>query len=390
MDAPGGASPTGAASVRGADAAKEATRGRVALVHEKFTIYAGSEKVVEQIHLMFPDAPIYCSVCDPATLGGALADADVRTSPLQRLYRGGDNYAHLLPLLPWAATHHDLSGYDLVITSHHQFANRVRPDAAATVVSYVHSPARWMWDPAMRAEESGGTLGRAALSLFARTQQRADRRAAQRPQRLVANSHEVANRIARWWGRSADVIAPPVNVDFYRFDPTVAREDFFLLAGRLVPYKRPEVAVAAAAQAGVRLVVAGDGRARAACEAVAGPKTEFIGTVDDATLRDLYRRCRALLYPGREDFGIVPVEAQSCGAPVVAVAAGGALDTVEHGVSGVLYGAGPGEIGRLTTALRSFDDGQFDHGAIAASAARYSPERFRAEFARAVAAEPPG
>ena len=177
-DAPGGASPTAARGVLSTRRSEEASGGRIAIVHEKFTIYAGSEKVVEQMHLLWPDAPIYCSVCDPATLGGALAGADVRTSPLQRLYHGGDNYAHLLPLLPWAASHHDLSGYDLVITSHHQFANRVRPDAAATVVSYVHSPACWMWDPAMRAEETGGMLGRSGLALFARTQQRADRHAA--------------------------------------------------------------------------------------------------------------------------------------------------------------------------------------------------------------------
>jgi glycosyltransferase involved in cell wall biosynthesis len=300
------------------------------------------------------------------------------------LYRGGDSYAHLLPLLPWAARHHDLSGYDLVVTSHHQFANRIRPDAAATVLSYVHSPARWMWDPDMRAEESGGLMGRAVLASFARTQQRADRQAAQRPQQLVANSHEVAKRIANWWGRSADVISPPVDVDFYRHDPGVEREEFFLLAGRLVPYKRPEVAVAAAARARVPLVVAGDGRARGACEAVAGTRTEFIGSVDDTTMRDLYRRCGALLYPGREDFGIVPVEAQSCGAPVIAVAAGGALDTVDDGVNGVLYGAGPGEITRLTAALRAFDEHEFDHAAIARGAQRYNPERFRAELAEAV------
>jgi glycosyltransferase involved in cell wall biosynthesis len=290
----------------------------------------------------------------------------------------------LLPLLPWAARHHDLSGYDLVITSHHQFANRVRADAAATVVSYVHSPARWMWDPEMRAEESGGLLGRAALATFARTQHRADRRAAQRPQKLLANSHEVAKRIARWWGRSADVIAPPVDVEFYRHDANVARDDFFLLAGRLVPYKRPEIAVAAAARAGVRLVVAGDGRARDACEAVAGPRTEFIGTVDNATMRDLYRSCRALLYPGREDFGIVPVEAQSCGAPVISVAAGGALDTVIDGRSGVLYGAGPGEINRLASTLRSFEPARFDAAVIAAGAQKFSPDRFRREILDAV------
>jgi len=201
---------------------------------------------------------------------------------------------------------------------------------------------------------------------------------------LVANSREVARRVARWWGRRAVVVAPPVDVDQFQPDAATRREDFFLLAGRLVPYKRPEVAVAAARRAGVRLVVAGEGRARRACEAACGPGVEFLGTPDDATLRDLYRRCRALVYPGREDFGIVPVEAQSCGAPVVAVAAGGALDTVEHGISGVLYGAGPGEITRLAAALRTFGEHDFDHEAIARGVQRFGPERFRAELAEAV------
>jgi glycosyltransferase involved in cell wall biosynthesis len=231
----------------------------------------------------------------------------------------------------------------------------------------------------------GGRIGRAGLASFARTQQRADRRAAQRPQQLLANSTEVAQRIARWWTRDAEVIAPPVDVEFHRADLSVPRDDFFLLAGRLVPYKRPEIAVEAAARAGVRLVVAGDGRARGACEAVAGPRTEFIRNVDDEMLRDLYRRCRALLYPGREDFGIVPVEAQSCGAPVIALAAGGALDTVEHGVSGLLYAAGGNEVDQLASTLRTFDDHEFDHAAIARRAQRYAPERFRAELVAAVA-----
>ncbi len=358
---------------------------RVAIVHEKFTIYAGSEKVVEQMHLLWPHAPIYCSVSDPTMLGGALADADVRTSPLQRLYRGGDHYAHLLPLLPWAAAHHDLSGYDLVLTSHHQFANRVHPDADAQMLAYVHSPARWMWDPAMRAEETGGPIGRAGLAAFASTQQRADRAAAQRPNAMLGNSREVVDRIRRWWGRSAQVVAPPVDVAFYQRDATVARDDFFLLAGRLVPYKRPEIAVAAAARAGVRLIVAGGGRALAACQAVAGPRTEFVDPPDDTALRDLYRRCRALLYPGREDFGIMPVEAQSCGAPVIAVAAGGALDTVSKGHSGVLYAGGGDETARLADALSAFDDAAFDHEEIAAGAQRFAPERFRSELAAAVA-----
>ena len=285
-------------------------------------------------------APIFTTVCDPETLGPILCDADVRTSPLQKLYRGGDRYAHLLPLLPLAMRRIDLTGYDLVITSHHAFANRVRAEPGVPVVAYVHTPARWMWEPDTRRHEIGGAVGRAGLGAFAATQRRADRHAASRLTAAVANSHSVADRIRRWWGRDATVVAPPVDTDF--FTPPAAgtaRGDYFLVAGRLVPYKRPELAVAAATRAGVKLVVAGDGRARRAVEAAAGPTVEILGRVDNEQMRDLYRSCRALLFPGEEDFGIMPVEAQACGAPVIARAVGGALDTVVPGTTGVLYTA---------------------------------------------------
>ncbi len=351
---------------------------RVAIVHEKFTIHAGSERVVEQMHLLWPNAPIFCAVCDPATLSPILRSADIRPSHLlQRLYRGGDRYAHLLPLLPAVAAHRRLRDFDVVVTSHHQFANRVRADAP--ILSYTHTPARWIWDPNTRLDEIGGPLGRAALGAFAKTQQRADYEAAQRLSAIAANSSEVSTRIRQWWERNSTVIHPPVDTDFFT-PSTDAREDFFLLAGRLVPYKRPEIAVAAAVRAGVRLVVVGDGRARAACEAVANDQVEFVGIADDATLRDYYRRCRALLYPGREDFGIMPVEAQACGAPVIALGVGGALDTVIDGTTGCLYEPGGDEIETLAHNIRSLSSAQFDATAIAAHAQQFGPSRFRAEL----------
>lgn len=360
---------------------------RVAIVHEKFTVLAGSEKVVEQMHLLWPDAPIFTAVSDPETHPRGLAGADIRTSPLQRLYRGGDSYAHLLPLLPAAMMRFDLSEFDLVVTSHHSFANRVRPPEGVPVFSYTYTPARWIWDAEMRAHEIGGALGRSLLGTFAATQRRADRRAARRLTGVAAISHDVAARVRRWWRREASVISPPADVSFFTPDPGGSRDDFFLLAGRLVPYKRPEVAVAAAREAGVRLVVAGEGRARRACEAVAGPHTEFLGRVDDETLRDLFRRCRGLVFPGKEDFGIVPVEAQACGAPVIAHAAGGALDTVVHGVTGHLYEVPPGHdrISVLADALRGFDPDTFDETRIRAHAESFSPERFRSRIEAAVA-----
>lgn len=358
---------------------------RVAIVHERFTEFAGSERVVEHLARIWPHADVFAPVASAEALPASLSWERLTTSPLQRLQRGG-GYAHLLPLLPRAMRWFDLSSYDLVVTSHHAFANRVRPPAGTPVLSYTHSPARWIWEPSMRRGEAG-PAGSAALAVFAATQRRADRAAAQRVSAVLANSTAVARRVRDWWGREAQVVHPPVDVDFYAPEPSVAREDFFLLAGRLVPYKRPEVAAEAARRAGVRLVVAGDGRARRHVEAAGGANVEVLGRIDDELLRSLYRRCRALVMPGEEDFGIVPVEAQACGAPVIALAAGGALDSVIDGRTGLLYQpdledpAAP-----LAEALRRFDPGAYDPEQVRGHATSFSPQRFRDRVAAAAAA----
>jgi glycosyltransferase involved in cell wall biosynthesis len=227
------------------------------------------------------------------------------------------------------------------------------------------------------------------LGAFAASQRRPDRRAADRLTAAVANSHSVAERIRRWWGRDASVVAPPVDTAFYTPAPgaSAGSGDYFLVAGRLVPYKRPELAVAAATKAGVKLVVAGDGRARRSVEAAAGPTVEILGRVDNDQMRDLYRNCRALLFPGEEDFGIMPVEAQACGAPVIARAVGGVLDTVVPGATGVLYGAttDTDHVETLAAVLRNFADDDFDRSAIREHAEKFAPARFRDGFAAAVA-----
>lgn len=355
---------------------------RLAIVHERFTEVGGSERVVAALRTLWPGAAVFAPIADPQVTAAVLG-GPVNTSPLQALYGGGPRYAHLLPLLPVAMGRLEVGAFDVVIASHHAFANRVRPGPHAIMVSYVHTPARWAWDAGLRGHEAVSRPGAAALAAFSATQRAADRRAARRPDVVVANSRHVADRVRRWWGRQAVVIAPPVDTEFFTPAPP-DRRPFFLLAGRLVPYKRPEVAVAAATRAGVRLVVAGDGRARRQCEAVAGPGVEFLGTVDNETLRHLMRTAQALVHPGEEDFGMVPVEAQACGAPVIARAVGGVLDTVVDGVTGVLYPAGGDEVGALADVLARFDGRPFTAATIRRHAEQFSLPRFQRAFSELI------
>lgn len=352
----------------------------VTIVHERFTEYAGSEQVVAQLAQMWPDAPVVAPVAQPENMPPALSQR-VSGTRLSRLVRPGGGYAHLLPVLPLAMRRLHLGDPDVVVASHHAFANQVVYATDAPVISYVHSPARWVWDPAMRVGEAGGAAGAAALKVFAGAYRHADHKAAARLSVILANSTAVAQRIANWWGQQSQVVHPPVDTEFYSPDPVVPREDFLLLAGRLVPYKQPLVAIRAAELAGLRLVVVGDGRMRAECERIAGPHTEFRGRVSDHELRSLFRRCGALLMPGVEDFGIVPVEAQACGAPVMATGAGGALDTVAPGRTGELVPAGEtGLVERWASALRSFDPAKFDPMAIRQHAEAFSAQRFRIQM----------
>ncbi len=369
--------PTGAAADRSTPS--------VALVHERFTDYAGSEMVVEQLSRVFPDARVLAPVTRTENLPPALAGRLVPGS-LTRFTTSSGGYAHLLPLLPVAMSRLAVPEVDVVVASHHAFATQVVRATRAPVVAYVHSPARWMWEARMRRGEAG-RVGGAGLAAFSAAYRPLDRRAAARVHTLVGNSQAVAERIRRWWGREAVVVHPPVDIAAYTPDESVEREDFFLMAGRLVPYKRPELAVRAAAEAGVRLVVAGDGRARAECERVAGPGTTFLGRVSDEEQRDLYRRCRALLMPAVEDFGIVPVEAQACGAPVVGAAEGGSLDTVRDGVTGVLVGnEESGLLGRWTKALATFEGDRYDPADARRHAETFSREAFRTRMENVVVA----
>lgn len=358
----------------------------VTVVHERFTEYAGSEQVVAQLAVLWPRARVVAPIVRPDRLPPSLRGR-VSGGSLNRLVRPGGSYAHLLPALPWAMRHLDVGTPDVVVASHHAFASQVVHATDAPVIAYVHTPARWVWDPAMRSGEAGGAVGAAALGAFAAAFRGADRAAAARLRGIVANSSAVADRISRWWGRAAQVIHPPVDTDFFTPDPAVEREDFLLLAGRLVPYKQPTVAIRASEAAGRRLVVVGDGRMRAECERLAGPHTTFLGRVGDEELRSLFRRCAGLVMPGVEDFGIVPVEAQACGAPVLATAAGGALDSVLPGRTGALVATDDSDAGAVdawTAALENVDPTGYSPATIRAHAEGFSAALFRERMAAVV------
>ncbi|MFN8032356.1 MAG: glycosyltransferase [Mycobacterium sp.] len=358
----------------------------IAIVHERLTEFAGSEQVVEQIAAEWPTARIHVPIAAPGSDRGSIRGRAVVTG-VDRVHRliGRRSHAALLPLFIPAFRNMNFGDVDAVVISHHSAALSAVHATDRPTVAYVHSPARWAWDPAMREGEASGFAGRAALSGLAALIRRAEAKAAPEVTQIVANSSEVAARIRRWWGRDSTVVHPPVNTDLYTPDDTVEREDFFLLAGRLVPYKRPDLAIAAARTAGVPLMVAGEGRMLAECRAAAGPETRFLGRVSDEEMLRLQRRARALLMPGIEDFGIVPVESMACGTPVIATGSGGALDSVVPGLSGQLVTPGTDReiVDGFAAALRTFDAGQFDSRQVRKHAEQFSPARFR-ELMRAV------
>jgi glycosyltransferase involved in cell wall biosynthesis len=362
---------------------------RVAIVHERLTEIAGSEHVVAELSREWPDAPISIPIVDPRV--AASFASRVHTGPLSSAYRvaGCRSYAPLLPLVPTWLRRRDFGSADAVIISHHAFAvAAVSAATPAPTIVYVHSPARWAWDENMRIEEATSRPARLALDVLSRLAIKTELAAAPRITSIVANSAAVAQRIKRHWNRESQVVHPPVNVDFYTADATEAREDFFLLAGRLVGYKRPDIAIRAAAESGVKLVVAGDGRETAKCKKLAaGGDITFVGRVSNEELRSLYRRAKAMIMPGEEDFGITPVEAMACGTPVIALGVGGALDSVVEGISGTFVAGGSdGEVvSNFMEKFRSFDSRQFDPDMIRVHAEKFSPETFRRKIADVVA-----
>lgn len=313
---------------------------RVALVHDWLTGMRGGEKVLEVLCELFPSATLFTLVHNPGSVSSTIERMQIRTSFMQHLPFVDRKYRYYLPLFPSAVESFDLSGYDLIISSSHCAAKGVIPPPHALHVCYCHTPMRYVWDQYDEYFGKGraGWLVRRAMAIAAPRLRAWDVHSSSRVHHFIANSHNVAGRIRRIYGRESEVIHAPVDVK--RFVVSRKDEDYFLLVSALVPYKRVDLAVEAFNRLGERLLIVGSGPDLDRLRARARPNVQFLGWQTDDALVKLYAGCRALIFPGEEDFGIVPLEAMASGKPVVAYAKGGALETVvEKGKAptGVLF-----------------------------------------------------
>ena len=350
---------------------------KVALVHFWLVNMRGGERVLEALCRMYPQADIFTHVYDPAEISETIKAHKITTTFIQRLPRANRWYKAYLPLMPLALEQLDLSDYDLVISSESGPAKGVvaAPDAAH--VCYCHSPMRYVWDMYPQYARRKNVFIRALMAPLIHYLKIWDRGTAAGVDAFAANSAFIARRIERCWRREAEVIPPPVAVDDFTVGPTEQREDFYLLFGQLVDYKRADLAVRAfSSPAGRkrRLVVIGEGEQMALLQKLAGPNVTLLGRQPFAAVKDHLSRCRALIFPGLEDFGIVPVEALACGAPVIAYGRGGVLDSMEDGVTGVFFEDQTEDA--LLAALERFEGLSFDPAQLADRARYYHPDRF--------------
>lgn len=352
---------------------------RSALVHHWFFTMAGGERVCEAVCEILDRPDLFSIVADPGSLSQTLKRSRLTTSFVRHIPGAQKWYRYYTWMFPLAVELFDLSAYDLVVSSDANTVKGVITSPETCHVCYCHSPMRYAWNLSHEYRRVSNPVKRLLISLTMHYLRLWDYCAAARVDYFVANSRTVRRRIASYYRRDAKVIYPPCDVD--RFRVATAIDDYYLLVGRLVDYKKADLAVQAFSRNGRRLLVVGRGPQLKRLQAVAGPNIEFLDSVDDRQLADLYSRCRALIFPGEEDFGIVPVEAQAAGRPVIAYAKGGALETVVPGETGLFFFEQTPEA--LNAAVKEFERtmGSFDPESVRRHAGQFGKERFKREMA---------
>ena len=354
---------------------------KVALVHDWGNQVGGAEGVLLALKEMFPDAPVYMSMYDPAVMPAVCRTWEIHTSFMDRLPLVKRHHQPFLPLYPLAFEQFDFSEFDLVLSNKSGFCHGIITPPQTLHIDYCLTPTRYVWDYRSYARREG--IGRVAnfllqpLLSYLRTW---DRLAADRVDHFVAISRQVQRRIRKFYRRDSVVIYPPVETD--RFSLGDGNDDYFLIVSRLIPYKRIDLAVQAFNELGLPLKIAGSGRDRQALEQIAGPNVEFLDRVPDDELPTLLQRCRAFIFPGVEDFGITPLQANAAGRPVIAYRAGGALDTVVEGRTGLFFDEPTPE--SLAAAVRALEAMAFEPEAIRQHALHFDKTVFQRELKRFV------
>ena len=351
---------------------------KVAIVHYWLVGMRGGEKVVEALCRMYPDADIFTHVYVPDAISPRITAHNVVTSFISSLPRPAKNYKNYLPLMPMALEQLDLRGYDLVISSESGPSKGIIPPAGAVHICYCHSPMRYVWNMFHDYRDRTGIVKRLLMPPLSHYIRNWDVVSANRVHEFVANSQTVAQRLHTYYRRDSTVINPPVDTGSFAPVPPGELGDYHLMVGELVRYKRPELAVQAFNRSGGRLIVIGGGEMLAELAAMAGPNVTLLGPQPFDILRHHYARCRALVFPGEEDFGIVPVEAMASGRPVVAFGRGGATETVIDGVTGTFFDEQSVEA--LLDAVMRCDHMAFEPGAAVAHAAGFGIDRFVKEM----------
>ena len=347
---------------------------RIALFHDNLAQMGGAERVTEVLHKTLPGADLYSTLAVTDRLSPHLQAAAARTSWMQRLPNKAKLFRHYFLFYPMAVEMVDLDAYDLVVTSCFGFAKGVKRGRNAVHVCYCHTPMRWVWRAEdYFAQEKVGAFKKLFLGTALKPLKAWEMRAARQPDFYIANSRVVQQRLQDAFGIKSVVIPPPIETS--RFHVSEELEEYFLILSRLVPYKRLDLAVQAATLLSLPLKVIGNGPDLERLRGMAGPTVEFLGRQSDEAVAELVSRCKALLFPGEEDFGMAPLEVNAAGRPVIAFFGGGAMETVIEGVNGIFFREPT--VASLTEAMRRFQQMQWDAAAIRAHARGYDTLEFQ-------------
>lgn len=350
---------------------------RVALVHDYLVQYGGAERVLEVFSGIFPNAPIYTLVYDKKLFKNKFGKKKIYTSFLQSFPLSKSHHRSFPVLMPMAIESFDFSSYDIVLSDSNSYAKGIISNSGTLHICYCHTPMRYAWDDYYSYTENFSVtkLIRKAIPIAMNYIRLWDKISAVRVDKFIANSNFVAKRISKYYRKSAIVIYPPVSFSFFNQNKIIKKEDYFLIVGRLIPYKRFDLVIGAFNTLGLRLKIIGDGPEAKRLKRMAKPNIEFFGWRTDEEIRDYYAKARAFIFPQEEDFGIVALESLASGTPVIAFRGGGALEIIKEGVNGIFFDTQ--SVDAIVGAVRGFKDNDFDEKKIKQSIKNFDEEIFK-------------